>query len=63
MKPYQAYRPGCSVVPYSADWQRFLRSLHKTGDGNKGNRTIAELRYGEIDIIIPSILIFAPIKS
>ena len=29
----------------------------------KGNRTIADLRYGEKDIISPSTLIFAPIKG
>ena len=29
----------------------------------KGNRTIADLRYGGKDIISPSTLIFAPIKS
>ena len=30
---------------------------------NKGNRTIADLRYGGKDIIRPSTLMFAPIKS
>jgi hypothetical protein len=29
----------------------------------EGNHTIADLRYGEIDIIGPSTLIFAPIKG
>ena len=29
----------------------------------KGNRTTADLRYGEKDIISPSTLIFAPIKG
>ena len=29
----------------------------------KGNHTIADLGYGEIDIIGPSTLIFAPIKG
>ena len=29
----------------------------------KGNRTIADLRYWEKDIICPSTLIFAPIKG
>ena len=29
----------------------------------KANRTIADLRYEEKDIIIPSTLIFAPIKG
>ena len=29
----------------------------------KGNRTIADLRYGGKDMISPSTLIFAPIKG
>ena len=29
----------------------------------KGNRTIADLRYGEEDIVRPNTLILAPIKS
>ena len=35
----------------------FYKYLHK------GNRTIAELRYGVQDIISPSTLIIAPIKG
>ena len=29
----------------------------------KGNRTIADLKYGDKDIVSPSTLIFAPIKG
>ena len=41
-------------------FQKFKNA--KLGIG-KGNRTITDLRYGEIDIIGPSTLIFAPIKG
>ena len=40
---------------FSGTWHIF--ALHK------GNRTIADLRYGGKDIISPSTLIFAPIKG
>ena len=42
---------------YDSTW------VNKKNVVTKGNRTIADLKYGGEDIISPSTLIFAPIKS
>ena len=66
-----------AAIMQSHDWAKYLKICTNFGLMNgeqeklsltlgifhKGNRTIADLRYGLEDSIIPSTLIFAAIKS
>ena len=56
----------CLKVLHETQKQNYIQTFFwqlKYGYWPKGNRTIADFRYGGEDIISPSTLIFAPIKS